>query len=319
MNARRLWILLLLMLAATAPLTAGDFYHPDSNAAAGVLNAMPWSYTEARYQALVPASVLGGKSCLITDVAFATGALSTFTATQCEITLAHLPTPGTLTTIFSTNLQNDVTVVYSGPITWPCAQDQWSPLGMKGTFAYNGVDNIVIQIRYQGGTGGVSCRSGAVRMVYASGAGSYNTPNASPQLTKGSPKLRLTFSETVLALAGSPSPGGVVDLNLRSTADAGLGYQLGSSFGTGPIPIDSRQLNLSPDALLVLTVSGNLPMVFENYAGLLDAQGLASARIRIPALPALKGLRLHTAFLTLLSTAPSGVAHISNTATFTIL
>ncbi|MBN2491952.1 MAG: hypothetical protein JXQ29_13985, partial [Planctomycetes bacterium] len=117
MKARALWILLL--LAATAPLAAGDLYHPDSNPATGALNGLPWANAEIRYHTLVPVASLGGKPCLITDLAFATGAVSTFTATQCEITLAHLPAPGALTTVFATNLQKDATVVFSGPLTWP--------------------------------------------------------------------------------------------------------------------------------------------------------------------------------------------------------
>jgi len=60
------------------------------------------------------------------------------------------------------------------------------------------------------------------------------------------------------------------------------------------------------------------PAVFQKYAGGLDTKGQAKAKISIPALAALKGVRIHTAFLTLLSTAPSGVAHISNTAMFAI-
>ncbi|MBN2491953.1 MAG: hypothetical protein JXQ29_13990 [Planctomycetes bacterium] len=308
-----------LLLAAGVPLAAGDFYHPDSSAAAGSLTSFPWNSAEARYHTLFPATALGGKPCLITDFAFATGAASTFTATQCEITLAHLSTSGTLSTIFATNLQKDATVVFSGPMTWPCGLDQWSPLGFKGTFPYNGVDQIVVEVRFTGGAGGVSCRSGNVLYRMASGAGAYSTLYASLLVSRAAPKIRLTYSETVLALSGSPTPGGTVDLDLLSTADAGLGYQLGSSFGTGPIPIDTRSLNLSLDALLVLSVGGNLPAVFQNYAGLLDAQGQAKAKLAIPNLPILKGVRIHTAFVTLLATAPSGVAHISNTATFTIL
>ena len=70
--------------------------------------------------------------------------------------------------------------------------------------------------------------------------------------------------------------------------------------------------------LLMLSVNGILPMVFEAYAGTLDAGGKARAKIHIPSIPALKGVRIHSAFVTLLSSAPSGVANISNTVMFTI-
>ena len=118
--------------------------------------------------------------------------------------------------------------------------------------------------------------------------------------------------------SGSGAPGTHVDFALSAAGDAGLSYQMGSSFGNGPIPIDSRKLELSPDNLLVLSVSGTLPAIFNNYTGVLDASGAAAARLDIPNLPVLKGLRIYTAFVTLKATAPSGIASISNTFMFTI-
>ncbi|MBN2492526.1 MAG: hypothetical protein JXQ29_16885 [Planctomycetes bacterium] len=118
--------------------------------------------------------------------------------------------------------------------------------------------------------------------------------------------------------SGTGAPGTTLRFTLTAPADGGLPYQMGSSFGNGPIPIDTRRLGLSVDSLLVLSVAGALPAVFQNYAGKLDAQGVAQAALAIPNLPALKGLRIYTAYVTLLATAPSGVASISNSFLFTI-
>ena len=312
------WLCVVALLVVSTPLLAGDVYHPDSNSASGSLNGLPWVQQEVRYQALVPTKVFSGKTMRITDLSFATGAVGNFTATQCEITLAHLPISSRFSTTFATNLQKDKTVMFSGPIKWPCLLDQWCPLGLKGIFNYNGVDQVVVEVRYQGGQGGVQCRSGAVGVVFRNGAGSYNNPTALNFAPIFAPKMRLTFQETLLSISGSPYPGGTIDLDLLSPADAGLVYQVGSSFGTGPIPIDTRLLNLSPDVLLVITVGGTLPALFKAYAGALDATGKARARLHIPSIPALKGVRIHSAFVTLLASAPSGVAHISNTAMFAI-
>lgn len=122
-----------------------------------------------------------------------------------------------------------------------------------------------------------------------------------------------------LSGSGTGAPGTAVDLKLSLPADAGLAYQLGSSLGAGPIPIDSRSLPLSPDALLFLSVSGFLPATFQSYAGVLDAKGESTAKLAIPNNSALKGIRIHTAFVTLKATAPSGVQSISNAFIFTIL
>jgi hypothetical protein len=126
--------------------------------------------------------------------------------------------------------------------------------------------------------------------------------------------------EVTITLVGTGSglPGSSIMLTLGATPDAGLPYQMGSSLGNGPIPIDTRTLGLSPDALLLLSATSALPTVFQNYAGVLDAKGTAAAKLNIPKIPALKGTRIYTAFVTLRATAPSGISNISNTFLFTV-
>jgi hypothetical protein len=121
-----------------------------------------------------------------------------------------------------------------------------------------------------------------------------------------------------LQASGSPRPGGRVALTLAALYDASLSYQVGSSLGTGPIPIDIRKIALSPDWLLTVSVAGWWPSVFSGYRGLIDSKGQAQATIHIPNVPALIGLRLDSAFVTLDPRAPSGIRSISNTETFTI-
>jgi len=126
--------------------------------------------------------------------------------------------------------------------------------------------------------------------------------------------------EVTITLVGTGSglPGSSITLTLGATPDAGLPYQMGSSLGNGPIPIDTRTLGLSPDTLLLLSATNALPTVFQNYAGVLDAKGTAAAKLNIPKIPALKGTRIYTAFVTLRATAPSGISNISNTFLFTV-
>ena len=116
-----------------------------------------------------------------------------------------------------------------------------------------------------------------------------------------------------LAGSGTAKPGTTFNLFLTSANEPGLAYQLGSSFGRGPIPIDTRQIGLSPDALLFLSIGSVLPTVFTNYSGFLDTAGKASASIGIPNIPSLTGIHIYSAFLTLQASAPSGVSSISNT------
>jgi hypothetical protein len=117
---------------------------------------------------------------------------------------------------------------------------------------------------------------------------------------------------------GSGKPGTPIAFSLLASPDAGLPYQMGSSLGNGPISLGNRQIGLTPDNLLVVSAGGLLPMIFQNYVGLLDAQGQAAAQLDIPNIPALKGVRIHTAFVTLKASAPFGIGNISNTFLFTV-
>jgi len=126
--------------------------------------------------------------------------------------------------------------------------------------------------------------------------------------------------EVAVSLTGSGTgkPGTTITFNLMAPPDAGLPYQMASSFGSGPIPIDTRKLDLSPDPLFFLSALNTLPTIFQNYAGLLSKSGTASAKLNIPAIPQLTGTRIYTAFITVKATAPSGVSNISNSFLFTI-
>jgi hypothetical protein len=126
--------------------------------------------------------------------------------------------------------------------------------------------------------------------------------------------------EVTVTLVGTGSglPGTSINFALGASPDAGLPYQMGSSLGNGPIPIDTRKLGLSPDTLLLVSATNVLPTVFQGYAGVLDTKGAAAARLNIPNIPALKGTRIYTAFVTLRATAPSGISNISNSFLFTV-
>jgi len=180
---------------------------------------------------------------------------------------------------------------------------------------------------YIGGSGG-DCGCGiavdAAGNAYVAGS-TYSTETTFP--VKGGPDP--TFNGgcdifvakvgfTHLDAGGTPRPGGTIHLMLTSTDDTSLPYQVGTSLGTGPIPIDRRRLGLDPDALLWASVAGLWPSLFSGYRGVIDRQGQAAAAIRIPNVPALLGVRLHSAFVTVSPSAPSRVKSISNTISFSI-
>jgi hypothetical protein len=329
---RVIFLLVLLSLVCSAPALAGDVYIP-SQAFSGSGNVIPmngaWPSSsnpngEWRYQTHLDASWIG-QAGLITDMAFLPSYAGTaLTTPTFEIRMSHT-TLAAPTSNFDTNLPNPVVVYPKGPFTWNPTQKIWSNLGLRAPFPYNGKDNLTIEIRYMNGvaTGTLACDTNssnakAPYRTYKYGPGAYTTATPSTTGSRAGLKIRLTFADVMITGSGSPSVGGTVKLDLVAPADAGLPYQVGTSLGNGPIPIDTRFLNLSPDSLLVVTVNGYLPAVFQNYAGLLDTSGKGQATIHIPNLPPIIGVRLYSAFVTVKATAPSGLETISPTYDFTI-
>jgi len=151
--------------------------------------------------------------------------------------------------------------------------------------------------------------------------GRANIPMAyfySRESTGNNPYLEITLPTHIKAGAATVQPGGTVNLTLTAVNDAGLAYQVGSSLGTGPLSIGNREIGLTADSLLLVSLSGMLPGVFVNYVGFISAQGGAGAAVKVPNEHALVGININTAFLTLKASAPSGIESISNTATFMI-
>ncbi len=301
--------------------SAGEVGVPDNNPTTGAAcNVGPFGYAEARHQTLVPASMLGSKSFVINELSFAScfSASPTLVFSTLVVTFAHT-SQGKLSTALATNLAKDATVVLNGRVTWPTTYRKWSPMGLTGTFRYNGVDNLVVEVKFIGKTGGsLGCyRSNNVERAYKTGAGTFNIPTAPTSLT--ALKMQFKFADISLTLSGSPRPGGKVTLDLMAPGDAKLPYQLGSSLGLGPILLGNRQIDLSPDDLLVLTVGNLVPAVFVNYSGILDMAGKAQGSILIPNSSALIGVRFHSAFVTIDPQAPFGIRSISGSEMLTII
>jgi len=311
-----------LVILTAGIVSAGDIYIPANTPTTGSRNNWPFNPSfgpEWRYQMVFTAAKLGNKAFDITEIAFAPYQTGSLTSQDLEVRMSHTSVAASST--FATNLPNPQVVLATKSHVWQTTNQTWSTLGLTTPFSYNGVDSLTIEIRYRNGTlsgfsGTCYYDSNSHPRIYAHHTTAYTAATGS--MDNHGLKIRITYSDVSITGSGSPSIGGAVTLHLVSRADAGLPYQVGSSLGTGPIPIDTRKLGLSLDDLLVITVQGALPQVFAGYAGTLDASGQGQAKINIPNIPAFIGIRLHSAFLTLKSGAPSNIASISPTFSFTI-
>jgi hypothetical protein len=118
--------------------------------------------------------------------------------------------------------------------------------------------------------------------------------------------------------AGPGQPGTTVNFTLVATTDPARTYYMASSLGSGPIPIDTRFIPLTADIVFLVSLNGVLPTIFSNYANVLNAIGENTAALNLPAIGALVGTTIHTAFVTIDGAAPSGIKSISTPYIFTV-
>jgi len=319
---RALLVHVLLVLAASVA-AADEVYIPSNSPGTGSMNAFPFNNqygTEWRYQLVIPAAALGHQPMKILDIAFAPSGTGDFKATTLEVRMSHSTVAPSTT--FAANLPNPQVVLSTTAFVWKTTDQTWSSIGLAAPFLYNGVDYLTIEVRFKGSvksngfSGNCYQVQGPLWRVYNRSAGAYTATTGS--MDASGLKTRITIAGPSITLSGSGRPGTTVTLDLASPSDAGRVYQLASSLGTGPVPIGTRLLNLSPDSLLLITVFNQLPAVFVGYSGTFDTTGAARAWIHLPNLPFLTGVRIHSAFVSLDVNAPQGIHTISPTATFSI-
>lgn len=123
-----------------------------------------------------------------------------------------------------------------------------------------------------------------------------------------------TWASRMLTGTAPPTPGTTYPIVLAMPDAAGAAYRAAASFGTLPgIPTPAGRIPLVADALFFLSLQA--PAIFPGFSGVLDAQGHASLAIRIPAVPALRGLRL---FVAAVAFDAVGIRRISEPLGFTV-
>jgi hypothetical protein len=132
-------------------------------------------------------------------------------------------------------------------------------------------------------------------------------------------KFRLFAGRSILVM-GMPFPGASVPLQIGFNRDPLHSYVMAASFTSTPgIPLapDGRPIPLTPDAMMLLSLS--TPSIFQNFSGVLDGLGNATATLNLPNLPALSGFQFKMAAVSLEAVSSSGVKSITDPLNFQIL
>lgn len=298
-----------LLLCISAGLTAQFIYNPSDTPSTGGANSWPFNlYTGWRFQFIIDQKVLGTCPLTITDIAFAPSSTRTWgtTVTKFEMRMGHTTykdfgTAGT--TLFDKILGPSPTVVYpAGTISWPCTSGVWSDIGLKAPFVYNGSGNICVEVRYLAtASAGLSTRTDAsIARAYTHArysANPFTEPNWESPIPGEmmGPKHRLTLMKGLTVVPDPAVSIGNTAQILLSNGNPGHFYQLAASLGNTPLPLaPCYTVNLTPDGVFMASILIG-PPIFYYYAGTLSKSGTSGAKLAMPMIKALVGLKVYHA------------------------
>lgn len=310
MQARTFLLSFSLALCAGAAVAQTYTAHPIDNLASGVSQNIPiaggsTSWDEARSQFLWPAAFLPSSGGVITGIEWVPITNYATPYERFELWL-DMTTNATLSTTFANNLSNPVLVYSQSPGSIQWTANTWNQIQFQTPFFYDGVHNLVLEIRkvldrpnnatitsvshrvlatprradlptpiWAYGTYG----SGAVNALVAQAT--YNTQVLTRFVWQGTRTLTIDSTRDVTG------NGNRSYFHIGATLTASVRGSPSEFFFCG---ID---VSLSPFPLPFPPVSGALwlPTIELINSGLLDGSGRGNTSITIPSNPNLIGLR----------------------------
>jgi len=125
----------------------------------------------------------------------------------------------------------------------------------------------------------------------------FATPN---NYLGGNPEgdYEIWFWRDAFTRSGPATPGSTIALNMEDPSRPGAAYLVRCAFSRAPgIPLPGvGTVPITPDALFWL--SGFAPTIFQNFGGVLNGQGQATAAVAIPNVPGLRGFTFYATFIT---------------------
>jgi hypothetical protein len=296
--------LLLLLVAVAAPIRAqGMAYIPSDTPDTGVANGFPFGDYFGptwRYQVRLDARHLPRAPVRVVGVAFAANRSPTgsFSAPEFQLRMAHVSRTS-LDATFASNFESPPIILHEGAMRYVPADGAWSDLDLQGSFGYDGVRSLVLEIRYRGRTSGCTYLQAvnSIPRVWAnSDTGAPDPYSATTGRATASfgLKTRLTWvTDHVMLAPDTVSPGSMAVIRMLS-APAGAAYWIAASLGQSGIDVPPYRLHLTPDGVFLASIGTGLPL-FQGYSGTVAHDGSAVARLLTPPLPALIGVTVYHA------------------------
>ena len=254
----------LALLVLGTPILAQNYYIPDNSAASGTANAIPFgtssasNFSNCRMHVRATAAELGNLPNLITGLGFAASNSGSAHYDTLEIVMDHIPASQPFSTTFANNLTAAaVSVLSVTDYTWHVTSNTWNEVGLQGSFVYNGVDDLVIEIVTTGGTAPGGMRRGTNQRIYstsASGTEATGTSSASATKFEVSMLTARTSSHGVGCPGGNGTPthtlsgtaqvGTTLSFDLANGLPSGIAVLIAGYANTAPYPIDLSILNM---------------------------------------------------------------------------
>ena len=299
-------------LVCAAPALAQSWYIPnnDPTTSAGC-NVIPFGqfangpFYNAKYQTRVTAADLGSTVNLVTGLGFASCTSGRAHYDNLEIVIDHIPASQPLVTTFASNLTpNAVTVLSSSNYTWNIPQNQWYEVGLQTLFAYNGVDDVVIQITSTNGTAPINgMRRETRQRLYwigttgpAPASGTFDSASLKMEVSMLMGKVSShgdgcpgSNGTPTLNLSGSPVVGNTLSFDLTNGVPSGVALFFAGFSNSTPFPLELSFLGM-PSCYAYTDLTVSVPLF-------LDPAGAGSIPLPIP--PSAVGLLFYAQFAVL--------------------
>ncbi|MCK5945179.1 MAG: hypothetical protein KAI24_24530 [Planctomycetes bacterium] len=253
------------LLTLTAPALAQNFYLPDSNAAVGTCNVIPFGQSTAggfyngKMQLRATAAELGGVANLITGLGFACCSSGDGEYGSLTVVMDHIPPSQATSATFANNLTPAAqTVLDVQNHVWNITANAWNEIGLQDFFVFNGVDDVIIEITSSQSLTPGGMRRGTRPRLYWFGSSGPAAPTGTLSNTGTKIEISMLTARTstygractgsngapLLGFSGSAQVGNTLSFDLINGVQNGVAILLLGTTNAAPFPIDLGSIGM---------------------------------------------------------------------------